>query len=59
MVKRTLKKKSFSEEVLKKILRNQTTDRERRNRSDIIITNNKSKKDFIFATKKALINILK
>ena len=58
-VKRIMKNKKFSKEILKKIFKNQTTDKERRLRSDIIITNNKSKKDFIFASEKALMSILK
>ena len=57
--KRIAKNKKFSRDVLSKIFKNQTTDKERRLRSDMIIYNNKSKKDFIFSSKKALIDILK
>ena len=58
-VKRIIKNKKFSKEIFKKILKHQTTDKERRLRSDIIITNNKSKKDFIFDFEKVLMRILK
>ena len=51
--------KKFSKTVLKKILISQTTDKERKTRSQIIIYNNKTKKDFIFSVKKALIKVLK
>jgi len=56
---RILKKKKFSKEVLSKIFNSQTTDRQRRARSNIIINNNKTKKDFICSAQKALIGILK
>ena len=56
--KRVMMKKKFSIEVLKKIYKNQTTDKERRLRSDIIIINNKTKKNFICAVEKALIGVL-
>ncbi|MBD1147772.1 dephospho-CoA kinase [Pelagibacterales bacterium SAG-MED31] len=56
---RVLKNKKFSKTVLKKILISQTTDKERKTRSQIIIYNNKTKKDFIFSVKKALIKVLK
>ena len=58
-IKRAIKTKKFSERILKKILLSQTTDKERRSRSDIIITNNKTKKDFIFAAERALMDFLK
>ena len=57
--KRVLKNKKFSKKVLEKIFKSQTTDRERRARSNIIIYNNKSKKDFIFDAEKALLGLLK
>ena len=58
-IKRVLKKNKFSKNILNKIIKNQTTDKERRSRSSIIIYNNKTKKDFIFNSQKALIDILK
>ena len=57
-VKRVLKKKKFSKEILKEIIRNQTTDKERRRRANFIIYNNKTKKDFIFSLERVLMNIL-
>lgn len=56
---RVLKKNSFSPLILKKIIKSQTTDIERKKRSDIIIYNNKTKKDFIFGLEKALMQIFK
>ncbi len=53
--KRILKNKKFSKKTLNKIYKAQTTDRVRRSRSNLIINNNKTKKDFIFSIKKALI----
>lgn len=58
-LKRLLKNKKFKKETIKKIFNLQTTDKERRKRSQITINNNKSKKDFIFSAKKALIEFLK
>ena len=57
--KRILKNKKFSKQTLSKIFKSQTTDKDRRLRSDTIINNNKTKKDFIFVAEKALIEILK
>ena len=57
--KRVLKNKKFSKKILNKIFRAQTTDKERRARSHVIINNNKTKKDFIFNAEQALIGILK
>ena len=57
--KRIMRNKKFSTKVLNQIFKNQTSDKERRSRSDIIITNNKTKKDFIFKAEKAIINLLK
>tara|TARA_Y100001970_G_scaffold87544_1_gene110504 strand:- start:2245 stop:2841 length:597 start_codon:yes stop_codon:yes gene_type:complete len=56
---RVIKNKKFSKKTLYKIFSFQVTDKERRAKSDIIINNNKTKKDFIFATEKALMQILK
>ena len=58
-IKRVLKNKKFSKNVLNKIFKSQTTDKERRRRSQILINNNKTKKDFIFNIKKALMKIIK
>ena len=58
-MKRALKNKNFSKHILNKIIKSQTTDKERRSRSQIIINNNKTKKDFIFSAEKSLIKILK
>ena len=56
--KRVLENKKFTKENLKKILKAQTTDKERKKRSQIIINNNKSKKDFIFNSEKILLKLL-
>ena len=58
-IARILKNKKFSIKTLNKIIKLQTTDKERRKRSQIIINNNKTKKDFLFNAKKALIGLLK
>ena len=57
--KRVLENKKFTKENLKKILKAQTTDKERKKRSQIIINNNKTKKDFIFSVEKVLISLIK
>jgi len=57
--KRVLKNKKFTKENLKKILKAQTTDKERKKRSQIIINNNKTKKDFIFGVEKVLTRLIK
>ena len=57
--KRVLKNKKFSKKTLNKIFKLQTSDKERRRRSHIIIVNNKTKKDFIFNIEKALIGLVK
>ena len=57
--KRVLKNKKFTKENLNKIIKAQTSNKERRKRSQIIINNNKTKKDFIFSLEKALIGLLK
>lgn len=58
-VRRVLKNNKFSRELLKKILKLQTTDKERKLKSNIIINNNKTKKDFISRAEKVLRGILK
>jgi dephospho-CoA kinase len=58
-ITRVLKKRKFTKKTLNQIIKYQTTDKERRSRSNIIITNNKGKKDFIFNVKKALTSFLK
>ena len=58
-IKRVLKNKKFTKENLNKILKAQTTDKERKKRSQIIINNNKTKKDFIFSVEKVLISLIK
>ena len=57
--KRVLKNKKFTKENLKKILKAQTTDKERKKRSQIIINNNKTTKDFIFYVEKFLTKLIK
>ncbi len=57
--KRILKNKKFNKKTLNKIFRAQTSDKDRRRRSQIIINNNKTKKDFIFNAEQALIGLLK
>ncbi len=57
--KRILQNKKFSQKTLRKIFKFQTNDKHRRSGSDIIINNNRTKKDFIFAAEKALLKILK
>ncbi len=58
-IKRVLENKKFTKENLNKILKAQTTDKERKKRSQIIINNNKTKKDFIFRAEKALMGLVK
>jgi dephospho-CoA kinase len=53
-IKRVLENKKFTKENLNKIIKAQTTDKERKKRSQIIINNNKTKKDFIFSVEKVL-----
>ena len=57
--KRVLKNKKFTKKILNKIFNAQTTDKERRARSHIIINNNKTKKDFIFSAEQVLKGIFK
>ena len=56
---RVLKKNKFSKNTLNKVFEAQTTDSQRRLRSDIIIYNNKTKKDFIVGARKLLKGLLK
>jgi len=58
-IKRVLENKKFTKENLNKILKAQTTDKERKKRSQIIINNNKTKKDFIFSIEKVLKGLIK
>ena len=58
-IKRVLKNKKFTKKTLNKILKAQTTDKERKKRSQIIINNNKTKKDFIFSVEKVLRGLIK
>ena len=57
--KRVLKNKKFTKENLNKIFKAQTTDKERKKRSQIIINNNKTKKDFILSVEKVLKGLIK
>ena len=58
-IKRVLENKKFTKENLNNILKAQTTDKERKKRSQIIINNNKTKKDFIFSVEKVLTRLIK
>ena len=58
-IKRVLENKKFTKENLNKILKAQTTDKERKKRSQIIINNNKTKKDFILSVEKVLTRLIK
>ncbi|MDA9620713.1 dephospho-CoA kinase [Pelagibacteraceae bacterium] len=58
-IKRVLENKKFTKENLNKILKAQITDKERKKRSQIIINNNKTKKDFIFSVEKVLTELIK
>ena len=58
-IKRVLENKKFTKDNLNKILTAQTTDKERKKRSQIIINNNKTKKDFIFSVEKVLKGLIK
>ena len=57
--KRVLKNKKFTKDNLNKIFKAQTTDKVRKKRSQIIINNNKTKKDFIFSVEKVLTKLIK
>ncbi len=56
---RVLRNKKFTKKTLQKIFKSQVSDKERKARSNIIIYNNDTKKDFIFSLEKALIKLLK
>ena len=56
---RVLRDKKFTKKTLQKIFKFQVSDKERKTRSNIIIYNNDTKKDFIFSLEKALIKLLK
>ena len=56
---RVLKSKKFTKQILNRIFKSQTSDKDRRVRSQIIINNNKTKKDFIFFAERALMEFLK
>ncbi len=56
---RVLKSKKFTKQILKKIFKSQTSDKNRRSRAQIIINNNKTKKDFISSAERALVDCLK
>lgn len=56
---RVLRDKKFTKKTLEKIFKLQVSDKERKTRSNIIVYNNNSKKDFIFSLEKALIKLLK
>jgi dephospho-CoA kinase len=58
-IKRVLENKKFTKENLNNILKAQTTDKERKERSQIIINNNKTKKDFILSVEKVLKGLIK
>ena len=58
-IERVLENKKFTKQILVRILKHQTSDKERRSRAQIIINNNKTKKDFIFSAERALIKFLK
>ena len=58
-IERVLKNKKFNKKTLEKIIKSQTSDTERKLRSNLIIYNNNTKKDFIFLLEKALIKLLK
>ena len=56
---RVLKNKKFTKNILEKIFKSQISDEERKRKSDKVIYNNTTKKDFIFSLEKALISLLK
>ena len=58
-IERVLKSKKFTKQILKKIFNSQTSDKNRRSRAQIIVNNNKTKKDFISLAEKALMEHLK
>jgi dephospho-CoA kinase len=56
---RVLKSKKFTKKILNKIFKSQTSDKNRKSRAQIIIYNNKTKKDFISSAERALIEFIK
>ena len=56
---RVLKNKKFTKNILEKIFKSQISDDERKRKSNMVIYNNTTKKDFIFSLEKALISLLK
>ena len=56
---RVLKNKKFKKNIVEKIFKSQISDDERKRKSNILIYNNTTKKDFIFSLEKALIGLLK
>ena len=57
--KRTEKSKKISKKIFTQILKNQTSDRERKKRADYLIVNNGSKKNFIKSADDVIKDILK
>ena len=57
--KRTEKSKKISKKIFTQIIKNQTSDRERKKRADYLIVNNKSKKNFIKNADGVIKDILK
>ena len=55
---RNQKNKKFTKEIFNKIIKMQVSDKERRERSNIIIHNNNSKSKFLAAADKALLGVL-
>ena len=58
-MKRVLGNKKFTKKIFNNIIKNQTTDKERKKRSDITIYNNTTKKDLILKVKFLLIESLR
>ena len=56
---RVLKNKKFTKKILNKIFKAQTSDKNRKLRAQIIVYNNKTKKDFISSAERALIEFIK
>tara|TARA_Y100001970_G_C14191763_1_gene835802 strand:- start:957 stop:1553 length:597 start_codon:yes stop_codon:yes gene_type:complete len=57
--KRIKKSKSISKNIFSEIIKNQTTDKERKKRADYLITNNGVKKNFIIKADRVIKDILK
>ncbi len=56
--KRIKNKKNLSKEIFNKIIKSQTTDKKRKEKSNIVIYNNRSKKNFIIKVNDILNNII-